>query len=332
MQANELLPKTITFKINDIELTYDSDDVHINTIFNQLPIRVINTSKFPMFYADDIGKILGITSRLRDVLRKFDDTEIVQPSVKTQFDIITFRNDGRVHRHKILLTIFGVYRLIMISKSQLAENFRIWFYKLIEKIRGLDTEDLRTRNEELMCINGTLVEANKRQQEQLNEFESYLDKVYVFRIPFDPKLIQQINLHEDDVCSEDSLLYEQEEFKNENTIDDYDAYEKFIMKYPNMSRVCTRFKLTDSPTPMDFTKYNVAFKTWCKDSSTLITSVKKSLSFNMIDCKQDNIFECSESCIVNCVKKFAIVDKFEYIQKCDEKTKSVKSIGGAASI
>ena len=164
-----------------------------------------------------------------------------------------------------------------------------------------------------MHINGTLVEENKRQQRQLKDFRNFLDRVFIFRIPFDPKLIVQTNLHEDDAWVEDLVMYEQDDFKDENTIDDYEAYERMLKKFPGLRRTNTRFKLTDKPSALDFTKYNLSFKMWCKDSKALIKAVRKDLRINLVDCNNDDIFECLEECIIRAVQKYAIIDEFEKI-------------------
>ena len=91
----------------------------INEFFNNQPIRVIGSPDEPFFYASDIGDILGIKN-IATSIKNFDEMELVTPEVRIEHKLVTYRKYGDKFRRDdtiTLLTEYGVYRLILCSKS-----------------------------------------------------------------------------------------------------------------------------------------------------------------------------------------------------------------------
>jgi prophage antirepressor-like protein len=155
------------------------DNFEINRLFNQLPIRILNSHQFPFFYAEDVAKVLGI-KKVRTSLTNFTEKEIVSQELRQKYNIITYklhRGKLAIDNRKILLTEFGVYRLIMNSRSQLADTFRDFVYDVLYQLRTTgefkikaELEQLRTTNETILAENGTLkseIDHLKVKQDQL---------------------------------------------------------------------------------------------------------------------------------------------------------------------
>ena len=96
----------------------------IKDFFNGSEIRVLGATENPLFVANDIGKVLGI-SKINEGLRDFDDDEKIHGIVKTQ------GGDQRMS----LLTEKGLYRVLYTSRKPIAKVFRSWVYQLLHKIR-----------------------------------------------------------------------------------------------------------------------------------------------------------------------------------------------------
>ena len=116
----------------------------INGFFNNLPIRIIGTPEEPFFYDNDIGTILGIKN-IATSITGFDDTEIVTPDVRQKYNLVTYykyrdtlRRDDRI----VLFTEFGVYRLILCSRSLIAKDFKKYVYQLIKNTRNTEKQKL----------------------------------------------------------------------------------------------------------------------------------------------------------------------------------------------
>ncbi len=153
--------------------TQDTANFSINRFFNDLPIRIIGSPNEPFFYASDIATVLGITHLAR-FMRGFDQTEIVTPEKRIKYGIVTYRKYGNKWRRNnkvMLLTIFGAYRFIINSTSDIASNFKQYIYGVIEEIRQDDEIKINT------IANN---EATKFDEGKLLAYETYCKCVYVF--------------------------------------------------------------------------------------------------------------------------------------------------------
>lgn len=120
-----------------------SDSV-ITNWFNKLPVRIVGDNTEPYFYAQDIGDILGIKN-IRMSIKKFTNIEIVSKNVRDARNIVTYKLvDGKPRRDDniILLTEPGVYRLVMKSKSPVANELRQYIYDILCNARRAELQRL----------------------------------------------------------------------------------------------------------------------------------------------------------------------------------------------
>lgn len=108
--------------------------LNVNEYFNGFNIRIVGTKEVPMFYAPDIGDILGI-EKIRNTIKDFGPNDLVSAEIREQYKITTYRADGKKDNRIHLLTLQGVIRLINISRKAYAEEFRKFVADLVNKIR-----------------------------------------------------------------------------------------------------------------------------------------------------------------------------------------------------
>ena len=159
----------------------DNSVFSINTWFNDLPIRIIGTPEEPFFYATDIGTVLNI-KQISVAIKKFDETEIVAPITRDRHNLITYRkykNEMRRNDKIVLLTEFGVYRLIINSRSDIGMALKTYIYEIIRTVR----RDEQTR---LNVINSENVKLLNDKIAHLETFaadiQKYNPSIYVFCI------------------------------------------------------------------------------------------------------------------------------------------------------
>ena len=80
--------------------------------FTEHNITIYGTWENPLFKAQEIGKMLGI-SRIRDTISKFNDSHVIKKAAGTTGGL----------QEQYFLTETGLYRLLYISKKQLAIDF-----------------------------------------------------------------------------------------------------------------------------------------------------------------------------------------------------------------
>lgn len=147
----------------------DNPYTSINHFFNELPIRVIGTTEGPFFYADDIGKILGI-KRIITSITDFDETEVVSAEQRKKYNINTYKRYKDTFRRNnkiILLTEFGVYRLLMNSRAKEAKQLKIYIRNLMRNYRLNDTETINIRpnmSEEMLTFRVKLISTHEDEQ------------------------------------------------------------------------------------------------------------------------------------------------------------------------
>lgn len=183
----------------------------VNSFINLLTNRVLGTNETPFFYASDIGEALGI-KKVSKTIEGFDELDIVSPAVREQYGLVTYQRRGdafRVNNRMTLLTEFGVYHLILISRSPIAKEFRTFVCELIQSRRRGEAEQLR-----ISCATTvTELKAEYEAQssglrERLAEIDKYNPTVYVFKRkingnPYDfvptKEVDQELRKHQDDV-------------------------------------------------------------------------------------------------------------------------------------
>lgn len=178
------------------ELGINTADMEINRWFNQLPIRILNSHQFPMFYAEDITKALSIKCG-RTSLRNFTEKEIVSPALRQRYNIVTYsklKNCLRRNDKAILLTEFGVYRLIMNSRGQLADQFRDFIYDVLYQLRTAGVYRVNAELTQLQITNETLSRDNKLLQDKLAQFKNLCDELVLVEFPNNPFEIEPSNI------------------------------------------------------------------------------------------------------------------------------------------
>lgn len=280
--------------------------VDLNQIFNDLPIRIIGSHQFPMFYASDIGKILGI-GNVRDKIRGFSQKEIVNYETRQKMGISTHRANGSKHDGITLLTEYGVYRLMFTQNSELAESFREWFYDMMHKVRTTGEyhvqlakdktiQKLKTRNEEHMKILGTLKLENQKVLSKLNQFRNLTDKLWLFELKNDHRKIQlskQIPHHDQFEVEDDDYSLSDDDC---DTIDDWDAYSKDFPK--DATDRLYSYKLTLNPTASDHSNYQCLRALYVRDGYSALESINKKLSNCIIG---KHVYSCNKQQIIDLV-------------------------------
>jgi prophage antirepressor-like protein len=202
LAGSEKHPKLILSKNQDSisPVAKNQSEFEINQFFNGLPIRILGTHLEPFFYAEDMAAILNI-KKIRTITVNFDPIEIVSAEQRQRHNIITYKSDGRRDNTKILLTEFGVYRLMMINKSQLAEQFRLFMYRVLHDLRtkgfyqvNAELQQLKVTNEQLLQLNNKLEETNKQLQIKQSQFKNLCEKLYLVEIPRNVYEVEQSNI------------------------------------------------------------------------------------------------------------------------------------------
>jgi prophage antirepressor-like protein len=178
------------------ELGIKQDGVEINHFFNELPIRIVNSHQFPFFYAEDISKVLGI-KRVKASIANFTEKEIVSPELRRKYNITTYqkyRTGVRRNDKIILLTEFGVYRLLMNSRSQLADKFRDFVYDVLYQLRTAGEYKIKAELEQLRVTSEQqqkeIVSLKAKQQ----QFKNLCDELVLIEYPNNPYEILPTNV------------------------------------------------------------------------------------------------------------------------------------------
>lgn len=166
----------------------------INAWFNDLkykgsPIRILGTTDEPFFYASEIADILKIKS-VRSSTRTFSKIDIVSQEQRERLGLVA----TKVHRGKevrddriILLTEYGVYKLIMLSRTKCAEEFREFICIKIGEIRRSEKIKLKT----LADRSSTIEEENKNMKEHLKLYKE-LPITYVYKVEIKGRRLDKV--------------------------------------------------------------------------------------------------------------------------------------------
>lgn len=184
-------------------LMVSKSEFEINHFLNEFPIRILNSHVFPFFYAEDVAKVLGI-KRVRNSILSFDKTEIVSQELRRKYNIITYhihRDRARRNDKIILLTEFGVYRLLMNTKSERSAEFKQFVYNVLHQLRTSgeykvtkELEELRIVDEKRQAELGTLKSEIDYLKVRQDQYQNLLDKLTMIKIPRDPYEIVQSNI------------------------------------------------------------------------------------------------------------------------------------------
>lgn len=293
-------------------LDFNLDSFEINTFFNEMPIRIVGSHDRPMFYSSDVADILGIKN-IRQNLVNFNEREIVSKQEKDKNNIITFRTDGKRHDRIILLTEFGMYRLLANNNSELGYKFREWLYDVLYKIRTTgeykskaEIQKLKTINEQVLKANGELVAYNQQLKLKRSEYQNLCERLFVFEINVDPRIVRQSrNLAEEDQSSEES--FEQDGY---DYIDYWDAYKA---AFPDdAAERSTAYKVTKKPCPYDYGEYDLVFSMFVRDADAVLQKLgeelyqynhaKKTDSSLVLFCSKEKVLYATK-CVIESEKK-----------------------------
>lgn len=107
-------------------------DFDINKFFNKLPIRVIGTPQYPLFYASDIADIVGIQN-ISHAIENFTGLEVLTDKVRRELGIDTYRDDGSIDNDIIILTLTGAVLMMIGEKTEISMQLRVWLAHLIHE-------------------------------------------------------------------------------------------------------------------------------------------------------------------------------------------------------
>ena len=147
------------------------------------PIKYIQVGDEFFYYLDDIAKMLGVDYP-HNSIKKFDSTEILSAEKRRQLNIVSYRiYDSKCRRDNtvILLTKFGLIRIIACSKSQLYQKNKDYFNRLIilaaaDSIPGVDFTNGGNRSENIELIQAAHIGAAEDSREIMN---SLYECIYV---------------------------------------------------------------------------------------------------------------------------------------------------------
>ena len=105
-------------------INIDNDDNLLVRTFEQNNITIYGTSDKPLFKANDIGDLLGI-SNIRESIKDFTDKQRSVSLTDTAFGI----------KETTMLTEQGLYKVILRSRKPIAVKFQDWVCEVIEEIR-----------------------------------------------------------------------------------------------------------------------------------------------------------------------------------------------------
>ena len=143
-------------------------------------INIQGTHEEPLFQANQIGKLLGMTN-IRVILKNFDDDEKVVNKVYTL--------GGK--QNTTFLNEHGLYRLIGRSNLPIAKKFQKWTCQIIKEIRLNGSYKLQESNE----IDKKLIEYQYALKNHKTFLQAYDNKnvIYLYKLnEIDDKLVIKI--------------------------------------------------------------------------------------------------------------------------------------------
>ncbi len=261
------------------EITENEKPFEINRFFNDLPIRILGSHEFPAFYLTDIAAILKIKDP-RTSVRNFDPIELVSSKEREEHGIKAYRrykNTLRVEPKTILLSEFGVYRLIMNSKSELAEHFRKFLYDVLYELRTKGRYEMQAELEKLRITHEENIKTIADLRWKQERFKNLTDKIYVYEIQCDPKLNKQLGLLPEDM-SEPDLMSEHEGETEEQWLKRFYYY--YELHHPQVYKGLSAqpgdpiYKLTTSVLDITHPRYSLVHYMYCRNAAKIIETIQ----------------------------------------------------------
>ncbi len=322
----------------------DQPEFEINRFFNELPIRILNSHQIPFFYVEDVARVLGI-KRIRASLRDLSEKEIVSQAMRQKYNITTYKkykDTFRPNNTVILVTEFGVYRLIMNSRSQLADKFRDFVYDVLYQLRTVGEykikaklEQLETINETVLAENGLLKQSIDDCHKRISEFKNLCEEIVLIEFKNNPYEIMQTNIPS---CSKKKSNGGYSSSKKHNTIDNpipmaltlsYELGKTLELKNGMLVLLCDRkavnaenfiiahqfikdnsppnsYLVTTKPTAEQLTNGTVIYKVFVKDQQLAMKKLSKLHEFKPLNAKNNsNYFTCDKEKIITAMNAIA---------------------------
>jgi prophage antirepressor-like protein len=146
-------------------------------------VNILGTEDDPLFQANQIGTILGI-SHIRSTIANFDDDE------KTVHTIHTLGGN----QETTFLTEFGLYKLLGMSRKPIARHFQKWVGRVVKELRltgkyelqhQLELEKtLAKRNIELERHNTLIQSFKSKRILYLTKLNQYNEEKYIIKLGY----------------------------------------------------------------------------------------------------------------------------------------------------
>ena len=140
-----------------------SDNVVVRQ-FGKLNVQVYGTYNAPLFKAKDIGEILQL-SNIRATIKDYNEKQAVVNKVYTAGQL----------RDTLMLTERGLYKVLMTSRSKLADQFQDWVTDVLSEIRLTGEYKSRQQIDESNARITQIEQEKKQLQQELNDLK---DKTY----------------------------------------------------------------------------------------------------------------------------------------------------------
>lgn len=279
----------------------------INKFFNDLPIRIIGSHDFPVFYAQEIAKILDLDlcNLTRYLKSHLDASCYVSKETMIKRGIIPKMNDGRTNYNMTMLTIYGVYVLMMsTTKTEKAYQFRQFVNESLESLRKKGSVTIEGPLHEMKIIQQSMEEI-KTLTKELELFKTNSELIEVFRLPMCKYEIKQTRCyHSDDELNSDDSDYEDIDTEY-NVIDAYDEYTKAFPELSQDRRFI--YKITKGPSnPKDYSKYTHICQIYCNDSTAVLSKINTSLFSYKVGKHSNYMYQCDIDIITNELSKYVI--------------------------
>lgn len=306
---------------NNIDDILDGKLFSINRFFNEMPVRIINTTEYPIFYASEITEILDLCTKGNSwkTLRRYLDVDhYVSNDELDELGLKKYRANGKTCSNIVMINLQGVYALITVSKIKQAVEFRRFVHDTLNQIRGIQHDrtgySIDVVNEQELIKHGGHLNLIKSLKNDSKIYKRLLDRVYVFRITRNVTKISDNNslFHEYDHMTSDDEEYNYEaddDSNDENTIDNYEAFKSAFPDIANDRKYC--YKLTKNPSDHDYKQYKYLYDIYVRSSDEFISFVADALSSFKAGKDGSNIYMCDWEKIKNTIDGIAKVDDAE---------------------
>jgi prophage antirepressor-like protein len=164
------------FKKQNIEISNNNDTSLLVEKFNDLNINIYGTYDEPLFKAKDIGDLLEIKN-VKDTIKNYND--------KQKLGVVLTDPHGRLQETN-MLTEQGLYKILMKSRKQIAEQFQDWVCEIIKEIRLKGKYDLEEQ------LKAKEIEYEKQLKEKEIETQKLLEEKELELIKYKEKIYEEI--------------------------------------------------------------------------------------------------------------------------------------------